>query len=111
MRILRGLGRGWIGQGGWSGNRRSRGGTPHAGEDRKQEKVQLGVGCTVACEMMMSMVVQIEAGEGELGQELLEEVSPGCVPLIHVEVTSEINGAAEILENIKHDTLQGSESR
>ena len=27
--------------------------------------------------MMISMVVQIEAGEGELGQELLEEVNPG----------------------------------
>ena len=81
------------------------------GRTGEQEQVELGVGCTVACEMMVSIVAQIEAGEGELGQELLEEVSPGCVPLIHVEVTSEINGAAEILENIKHDTLQGSESR
>ena len=58
--------------------------------------------------MMMCMVVQIEAGEGELGQELLEEVYPGGVSWVHVEITSEIDRAAEILQNIKHDTKRRS---
>ena len=81
------------------------------GRSGEQEEVELGVGCTVACEMMMSLVVQVEAGEGELDQELVEKVNPGGVPRVHIEVASEIYRTAEILKNIQHDTFQGGESR